>query len=264
MAFYWKRLFLPILLIAPMGLAQASDMAREQRLAEQIEEGILVGDAVRLQADGVAFLAIHTEAEIEPAKGGLVLLHGMGAHPDWPEIINPLRSELPALGWETLSIQLPVAAANAGYRAYLPLFPEAGQRIAAAIAYLKARGDGPVYVIAHSLGSTMAVEYLAAHGDDGGQAAGLIAIGLSADPDRTQSGTLAALAQIQLPILDLYGSEDVESVRSSAAARKSAAVTGGNPGYTQKQVDGADHFFHDREQPLLEAVSSWLEQGGAY
>lgn len=260
---YWKRLLLPILLIAPMGLAQASDLAREQRLAEQIEDGILVGDAVRLQAGGTAFLAIHTAAETEPAKGGVVLLHGMGAHPDWPEIINPLRSELPALGWETLSIQLPVAAANAGYRAYLPLFPEAGQRIAAAIAYLKQRVDGPLYLIAHSLGSTMAVDYLAAHGDHGGQVAGLIVIGLSADPDRTKSGTLAALAQIQLPILDLYGSEDVESVRRSAAARKGVALRGGNRGYTQQQVDGADHFFRDREQPLLEAVSRWLERGGA-
>jgi hypothetical protein len=46
----------------------------------------------------------------------------MGAHPDWPEVIQPLHSGLPESGWTTLSVQMPIlandarAAGNESYR----------------------------------------------------------------------------------------------------------------------------------------------------
>jgi len=131
------------------------------------------------------------------------------------------------------------------------------QRIAAAIAYLRGRDSKPIFLLAHSLGSAMAVDYLRwqANGD---VLAGAVLIGLGANPDRPRSGNLAALAQIGLPVLDLYGSDDMASVRDSAAARASAAAR--NPGYSQQQVVAADHFFHDRDEQLLTIVSQWLER----
>ena len=84
-----KSYFLLLSLLLP-GLGAATDLAREQRLAEQIEDAILDGEPLWLEVDGQRFFSILTEAD-EPR--GAVLLHGMGAHPDWADIISPLRIE---------------------------------------------------------------------------------------------------------------------------------------------------------------------------
>ena len=239
--------------------APASDLAREQRMAEQVEDAILVGEPMRLQAGGTEFLAIHTEADGE-RKGSVVLLHGTGVHPDWPDVIYPLRTELPAAGWETLSIQLPVAAADAAHAEYLRLFPEARERIDVALGFLLEQGAGPVFVIGHSLGSAMAADYLAAGAGHAGEVTGFVAVGLSANVQGAQTGVAADLAIIRIPVLDLYGSDDLPAVRNTAAGRIRIASDAGNTGYRQVQVEGANHFFNRRDDELVEVVAGWLLQ----
>jgi len=251
-----KRFVLCLCVLGFSGLLHASDMAREQRLVEQIEEAILVGEPQWLEAGGARFFGILTEAEAEPVKGAVLLLHGMGAHPDWPEIINPLRSALPEAGWETLSIQLPVAPAGSGFSAYMAMLPESRERIDVALAFLHDRVQGPVFMIGHSLGASMGTDYLA-HGNADG-VAGFISIGLSANPERPRHGSLANIARIHRPMLDLYGSLDFDGIKGSANARARAAQRAGNPDFSQRQVDGADHFFHDRDQVLIDIVEAWL------
>ncbi|MCG8429196.1 MAG: alpha/beta hydrolase family protein, partial [Chromatiales bacterium] len=119
---------------------QASDLLREERMAAEIEEAILVGEPVWLQAGEQRFFAIHALSELNRTYGGVIILHGRGAHPDWSDVINPLRSELPAHGWQTLSIQLPVAEAGAKDLVYRGLIPEALPRIVAAIDYFDQQG----------------------------------------------------------------------------------------------------------------------------
>ena len=240
----------------------ASDLAREQRMAEQVEDAILVGEPIRLKAGDSEFLAIHTEADGE-RKGSVVLLHGTGVHPDWPDVIYPLRTELPVAGWETLSIQLPVAAADAEHAAYLRLFPQARERIDAAVGFLLEQDARPVFVVGHSLGSAMAADYLAAGAGHAGEVAGFVAVGLSANVQGAQTGAAADLARITMPVLDLFGSEDLPAVRDTAADRVKIAGDAGNAHYQQLQVDGANHFFNDRDDELVEAVAAWLQQTGS-
>jgi pimeloyl-ACP methyl ester carboxylesterase len=241
--------------------AWASDVAREQRMAEQIEDAILVGDPIRLQAGDSEFLAIRTEAEGE-RKGSVLILHGTGVHPDWPDVVYPLRTELPALGWETLSIQLPVAAGDAPHSAYLQLFPEARERIDAALGFLLEQDARPIFVVGHSLGSAMAADYLAAGGGHSGEVAGFVAVGMSANVQGAQTGVAADLTRIAMPVLDLYGSEDLATVRDTAADRARIAGDAGNTHYQQIKVEGANHFFNGRDSVLVETVAGWLQQGG--
>ncbi len=42
-------------------------------------------------------------------RGGVVLLHDLGAHPEWPGVIGPLRRSLPRYGWATIAPALPAA-----------------------------------------------------------------------------------------------------------------------------------------------------------
>lgn len=241
------------LLAAPF--AMASDLAKEQRWADQIVDALIDGEAIRLEAGATGFLGILTEAD--GATRAAIVLHGIGAHPDWPQVVQPLRARLPEHGWTTLSLQLPILGNEAAGEDYLPLMDEVAPRLDAGIAYLKERGYGTIVVVAHSLGAAMASDYLA--GGDHGVAA-FVGIGMGAGttrPGRTDNAR--SLERITLPVLDLYGSDDLADVVGSADLRAAAATKAGNEAYTRQQVDGANHFFDGRDATLVETVSNWLE-----
>jgi hypothetical protein len=76
------------------------DLGKEQRWREQIVDTLMEGEAVDLQAGDLTFLGIYTESSGggDPPKGTAILVHGIGVHPDWPQIIHPLRFGLPEWG----------------------------------------------------------------------------------------------------------------------------------------------------------------------
>jgi len=239
-------------------IAFSSDLAKEKRWADQIVDGLIVGDAVQLKASGQEFLGIYAEHETDKANGAVIVLHGSGVHPDWPDVVQPLRSELPSHGWATLSLQLPVLPNEADYKDYAPLFSEVPARIKAGIAHLRKNKYKNIIIVAHSMGSSMAASHLAK--DPSGITA-FAAIGMSVhtgtDP---HAGNLAALEKIKLPVLDLYGSQDLEAVLNSVDDRAQASRKAGNPNYRQVKVTGANHFFQGLEADLVRRVKSWLSQ----
>jgi len=251
-----RGLFLILFLLLPQLSPAISDLAREQRIAEQISEALLVGEPLTLQAGDTPFLAIHTRESTDYSHGAAIILHGRGAHPDWVDVVNPLRSELPEYGWQTLSIQLPVAAADASDWVYRDLIPEAAPRITAAVNYLRQQGVENLVLIGHSLGARMGLDYLAAGAPEALRA--FVAVGLSADTRQPQQGTLKALRQLKVPMLDIFGSRDLESVAGSARARSLAAREVGLVGYRQTRVEGADHFFSGLSDTLVARVRAWL------
>lgn len=251
-----RGLCLIFMLLLPQLLPAASDLARERRIAEQISETLLVGEAITLQAGDIPFLAIHARESTDYSHGAAIILHGRGAHPDWVDVVNPLRSELPEYGWQTLSIQLPVAASDASDWVYHELIPEAAPRIAAAVDYLKQQGVSNLVLVGHSLGARMGLDYLAAGAPE--ELRAFVAVGLSADAQRPKEGTLQALGQVGVPILDIFGSRDLGSVLGSARTRSLAAREAGLVGYRQTRVEGADHFFSGLSDTLVARVRAWL------
>lgn len=234
------------------------DTAKEQRWAEQIVDALLVGEAEWLEADGHKFLAIFTEDQTGEPKGGAIILHGIGVHPNWNDVIYPLRTELPEHGWATLSIQLPVLPNEAELEDYIPIVKDAAPRIKAAQAFLKSKGIEPVVLIAHSLGAIMGSATLAEAGDMG--LAGFVAIGMGRSDKDPQVDTTAQLTKLSLPMLDLYGSRDLDTVLAAVPARAAAARKAGHENYRQAAVEGADHFFVGQEEELVRRVRGWLEQ----
>ena len=77
--------------------AHASDLDKEKRWADQIVDSLIDGEAEYLKAGDVEFLAIYTEAE-EPTGRAALVLHGIGVHPNWSQVVYPLRTGLPSLG----------------------------------------------------------------------------------------------------------------------------------------------------------------------
>ena len=244
--------------IAIQPIAWCSDQAKEKRWSEQIVDSLLTGESAELEAKGAKFLGIYTEASNGPGERAIILLHGMGVHPDWPEVINPLRTELPEHQWSTLSIQMPILSNDAPLKDYTPLFEEAGPRIDAAVNFLKSKGHTKIILSGHSLGAAMGAIYLAASKPK--DIFGFVAIGLSVIELDEKMNAALALEKIEIPVLDLYGSRDLDGVLSSTQQRAKAARKAGNKYYRQTEIEGADHFFSGSEDILIKTVYGWLKR----
>lgn len=242
-----------VLAIAAAGAA-GSDVAKERRWADQIADALLDGVAVYLDDGAGEFLAIDTPPPGGDARAGVIVMHGIGAHPNWQTVVQPLRVALADRGFHTLSIQMPILANEAAAEDYEALFPEVPGRIDAAAAYLRAAGAGRVFLVAHSMGASMTVYYLR---DGAAPVDGVVTVGLGPGQAGTHRDTLAQLPGVSVPMLDLYGGEDLEAVVASAAQRAAAAAA--NPAYVQVMSPGADHFFDGEEDALIEAVAGWLD-----
>lgn len=228
--------------------AAAQDYAREKRWADEVVPGLVVGDAVWLETSaGRKFLAIHAPAS--KPRGAVILVHGIGIHPDYG-MIGVLRSKLTDLGWTTLSIQMPVQAADARFKDYTPpLFEEASDRIGKAAAWLAAKGDPRIALVSHSLGSWMANEYF-----DQASASPIrawVSLGLT-------GGYSWATYFCTRPILDVRGESDLEPVMD-AAWRRSLTISTAAEGSRQVVIPGTDHFYAGKEDELARTISGWLE-----
>ncbi len=251
---------LGVCLLALSHGATASDTAKEKRWADQITHGPVVGDTVWLEAETRKFLGIYAEDTTGKPRGGVILLHGMGVHPDWAEVIAPLRTELPDFGWATLSIQMPVLGDDAGVVEYAPLFDEVPARIDAAVEFLRRKGFENITLVGHSLGTVMAVHYLAGDTAGAGRIRAFVALGMSeGHPEDPRMDTVALLEKIEIPVLDLYGSQDHAAVQS-ATSRAAAARRAGNDAYRQDEVPGANHVFLGLDTDLVRRVRSWLSR----
>jgi hypothetical protein len=249
------RFMIPAMVLAGTTITWASDLEREQRLADQIVDAILDGDPVTLAADGHEFLGIYTQAETDVPLGGAIILHGRGTHPDWSQVAGPLRTALPAHGWTTLSLQMPVLGKDASYYDYVPIFPEAIPRIEAGIRYLHGQDIKRIVLIAHSCGVHMSMAWLEQQGD--AQLAAYIGIGMGATDYQQPMRKPLPIGRLQVPFLNIYGSNDYPAVQRQAEAFE--LILDGRDDYsTQIQVPGADHYFSDFENELVEVIANWL------
>jgi pimeloyl-ACP methyl ester carboxylesterase len=234
------------LLISIACLAQA-DYAREQRWADEVVPGLVVGDALYLaQKSGHKFLAIYTVAP--HPRAAVIVAHSLGTHPDW-ETAGALRSGLADHGYTTLSVQMPVLAADAKAEEYAALFPDAAERLTVAAAFLRSKGHAKIALVSHSMGARMSIFFLAAMPDHAMVA--WVSIGIS-------SGEFIDSGKLRLPILDIYGQRDFPLVLQKTDAR--AAVLRTLKGSAQVEVAGADHYFAGSEAELVRRVSQFLDQ----
>jgi pimeloyl-ACP methyl ester carboxylesterase len=242
-----------LLLVAPN--LRASDLAKEQRWADQIVGMLIDGDAVWLEAGSQRFLTIYTEAQPGNLKRGVILMHGIGVHPNWDKVIYPLRTGLAERGMPTLSLQMPILRNEAEAIEYAPLMAEVDPRIDAGIRFLKAKGVQQIVIAGHSMGATMAAHYLAGGARD---VTAFVAVGMGGRADEPRMDTVSFLRKIHIPVLDLYGSNDLPQVLKSVEQRAAAAHAAGNTAYRQIRVEGADHFFDGKDDTLLTTVSDWF------
>lgn len=258
----FKRLFHYLLIaicISASSAALASDMAREKRMADSIKNSLVIGEIVMLQANGDEFLTLINNEEPGKIRGSVIILHGMGSNPNAPQIIQPLRSQLAELDWITASIQLPIAAKDASIKDNLALIKQSAPRIQAALDYMRNNyKDTPCVLIAHSLGAIMAVDFLASQKKLPCDA--LVLIGLPTLPsDLPEANAIESLKKISIPTLDIYGSQDLDSVKKLAPIRR-VTLKKNNALNRQIEMSGADHVFTGLNSALTLSIHNWLSR----
>jgi len=241
-----QRWFAVLLALISLNCLAQADYAREQRWADEITPSILAGDPVQLTLPaGRKFLGIY--APNTKARAGVVVVHGLGVHPDWG-LINPLRSQLSEQGYSTLSVQMPVLASDAPGSSYPPTFPEAAERIAVSVKYLRGKGYKKIAIVSHSLGTRMTNVFL--NQADAPSIDAWVAIGLSGEYTKPE--------MFKAPVLDLYGEKDLPAVMEDAAKRANAIRN--IRGSAQIRVAGADHFFNGMDNELVRNVKLFLDR----
>ncbi|MBI1396453.1 MAG: DUF3530 family protein [Betaproteobacteria bacterium] len=225
--------------------AGAQDYYREKRWADQILPGLMIGDAVWLQQkNGHKFLGIWTEAD--HPRGAVIVGHGRGWSPDY-ELYHALRVKLAEQGYSTLAIQLPVLGGGAKIGDYIPTYGDAAERYQLAADWLKAKGFKNIAIVSHSLGATMANQYLINTDDTTVKAWAFISI----------INGLEEMFRIKIPVLDVFGSRDWPITQVGAYERRKQIMK--IPGSQQVMVPDAQHFFEGREDQLVKVLVDFLD-----
>jgi alpha/beta superfamily hydrolase len=233
------------ILLAAAFSAAAQDYEREKRWAAEIVPNLVVGDAVQLKLpSGREFLGLYAERKGAPAA--VLLLHGVGVHPDHG-VIGTLRVALADMGYATLSIQLPVQKSDAQLEDYYPaVFPEAVERVRAAGAWLADHGYRRVVLLSHSMGSWMANVYYENTADS--RFAAWVCMGLT--------GGFGGMRNVRVPVLDVYGEQDLAQVLRADWRRRATLVA--LDGSKQVRIAGADHHYTGKEKELAAQIRDFI------
>ena len=243
--------------ILPLCLSAAGN-SYEQELEEALAARVEQGEPVWLDETGDRFLGLYHQQLTDKAQGAVIIVHSMGGHPDWPQVVAPLRVKLPAGGWATLSIQMPVLEPGEALAGYGDTIKQASNRIRTAVRYLREKKFLNIVLIGYGFGATTGACYLA---EDGSGIQAFVGIGMQTYEFLSPRLNLEGyLARIDIPILDLYGSRDFDEVMRLAVNRRLEARKMNKDQYLQVTIDGADHYYSGLEDAMTRRIRGWLDK----
>ena len=259
--------FIVIFLLSFMldGQASAKDIQaqnREQQIAEKLALNADADEIISLKASGERFIGLYKSArtnKVNETHGVVILVHGMGAHPDWPDVISPLRRRLTEFGWSTLSIQMPILSPEESVAEYGKTLSLASSRLQAAVDYLHAWEIEPIILLGYSFGAAQAANYLASNKPENIKA--FVSVSMLAQKFiKPGLEVFKFIGGIGIPILDIYGEEDLDDVRRGIDDRRLAAGKNGNTGFKQIELQKSGHHYLGFEDALVEQIQHWLQQ----
>ena len=224
------------------------DYAREARWAAEVVPGLVVGDAVKLNAASRDFLGIFTagKAGLSANKPGIVLIHGVGVHPDFG-LIGDLRGRLADLGFATLSIQMPVLSKDVTDGGeYAKTFDVSTARIRAGYDWLAKQTNRPVILLSHSMGSWMSNVYF----ERTPQSPFVAWICLSI------TGRIGGMGGNTLPIFDVQAENDIAPVKKGSWMR--AITLLGQSKSKRAEIAQTDHQYVGKEAVLAAQIAEFV------
>ncbi|MFT5425726.1 MAG: putative alpha/beta-fold hydrolase [Gammaproteobacteria bacterium] len=262
-------LLLSFFISGQLAAADNQELSREQQIADKLAQVADVDEIISLKAMGGRFIGLYKSAsssesfgEISKTRetnGVVILVHGMGAHPDWPDVISPLRTQLTESGWSTFSIQMPILSPEEPVAKYGKTLKIANSRISAAIDYLHAWEMQPIILLGYSFGAAQAANYLAS--DKSKNVAAFVSVSmLSQKFIKPGLDVFKFISRINIPILDIYAEDDLDAVRRGIDDRRLAASKNSHVLFQQIEVQQAGHYYIGVEKALAEQIHMWLQQ----
>ncbi len=239
------------------------ELSREQQIAEKLTLTADVDEIINLKVSGAHFIGLYkrakrSETNTGEAHGVVILVHGMGAHPDWPDVISPLRMRLAEFGWSTLSIQMPILSPEEPVAEYGKTLRLANSRIQAAVDYLHDWEIDPIILLGYSFGAVQAANYLATNKPEYIKA--FVSVSMLAQKFiKPELDVYKFISGITVPMLDIYGEEDLEDVRRGIDDRRLAANKNSNTGFQQIELQRSGHHYLGFEDVLVEQIQVWLQ-----
>jgi hypothetical protein len=251
------QLFLTfLLLIQYVNSSIASDIQNEQYWKRTISENLKIGEPIELKAGEQPFFGIYTKQNRLKQRGSAIIIHGKAEHPNWNEVIRPLRTQLADYGWNTLSIQMPIRNKPLKTKEDIEKFNQQGTlRLDNTLVYLKDKKTPSIFLITHGENAEIALSYIKdnpKHIIDG-----LVFVSMPLKMAHKQK-SIELLELLVLPVLDIYAGKDLETVTLTAKERHSAAKRGGNADYLQQCINNADFSYDNQVQTLIKRVHSWM------
>lgn len=226
-----------------------------------------------LNANGEDFLALFRDAATGAPQGCIILLHGDNEHPDWPSVVNPIRTSLNANSWCSLSIELPdvypkesltliTAPQETNESAEmseltLPNEEIIFARLDAALEFLTERDFTTFALLGHRTGASYAIRYSATRE----LTEGALILIAPITPDAISNFALSStIENIQLPILDYYFDISPKEIRFAQARQNAANKRSGDFVYQQIKAFRDQRYQTAGEKRLTQRVWGFLKQ----
>lgn len=271
------------------------DTSRGKILAAQIQQQDKETEVHWLGSESDSFLALFRADHSGQPFANVLILHDNRQHPDWPGLVNSLRTRLAAHGWNTLAISLPDYIEQPA----LPPREQATSESAADKAPSNSPAADPTAEAAASEdpADKPSVEYPAAEVPDtvdtrtreaitflqqkADLPLAIVAIGLSATiaAKKAQSMLVADIAglviidpvepaslefninldtmDLRIPVLDIAPGF---SPRSDPQLRRNSATRSRHPLYQQRVLPGTGPDFAGMVPAVVRAIRGWGER----
>ncbi len=249
-----------LILFTSAHAAVVFDHARERLIGDRLQRDLAYGDMVWLEAgeEGETFPALMTYPRFgKEEHRAVILVHGMGGHPDWPDVISPLRAFMYENGYPTLSLQMPILSQTTPPADYGETIPAAIQRIGRGILFLKENGYTGVYIVGYGFGAATVAAYITDKDSSGVNA--FVAISILAQKFlNPRPDIYRYLQSISIPVLDIFAEYDLKSIVETASARRKAAGKNKSSRYSQIEVTGARQSYSKSTDRLTAYIADWL------
>ncbi|MGH8551326.1 MAG: DUF3530 family protein [Methylococcales bacterium] len=232
-----------------------ADLSYERQLSDTIARSVREAQPVWLNLDQGSFLSVFLEAASPEVRGAVLIVPGISEHADSRGLVRSLRTAFPAHGWSALTLQMPVGKPDRDLKSHLSSVQGSGARIKAAVDYLATRNVKQFVLIGHGLGAWTTVDYLTS--DQKPAANAVVLAGMPVFPDDPSlDPQIETLKNIEIPVLDIYGSRDLDSVIDTAGLRRQWMKK--NEAFRQLEIAGANHEFQSETELVFKRIYSWV------
>ncbi len=225
------------------------------------------------------FLALFRESMTGDPQGCILLIHGDNEHPDWPQVIGPIRNKLVENSWCTLSIEVPdttkrfdlptlptisnsqeadTVQAEAEEDKSLPNEEAVYNRMDQAREHLSDKGYRRIAFLGHGTGAAYALKYVI---DQGIGSSALVLIDPFTPPPFTDFELANLIESLRLPVLDYYFNTNIKQYNAAqyriGASRKRLSTS---DAYIQVKAPPDRRYGTIGEKRLTQRVWGFLKQ----